>query len=111
MAFPVVPSVNRLPNCLCYGRWGNEREPKKDNPRGSGKVSVEGKRAEIRVESADHTVLLLGVTQEHLIICSRMGCLCPRDVMTVLPKSLHDRSRHILVDEKPHQDVGAVLTG
>jgi hypothetical protein len=30
--------------------------------------------------------------------------------VTVLPKSLHDGPGHILVDEKPHQDVGGDLT-
>ena len=88
VGLPVVPSPNRLPNGLCYGRRGHERESKTDNSCRCGQISMKSKRPEICVEREDHSALLLCSCQHHLVICPGMGRLRPGDVVTVFTKSL-----------------------
>ena len=109
--FPVIPSLNRLPNCFCYGQRGDKSKSEKDNSGGRRKTSVEGKRAEIRIEGQNYSVLVLGMIQKHLVVCSGMGRLRPCDIVTVRPKPLYDSSGHVLVNEESHYDVDSVVRG
>lgn len=72
---------------------------------------MEGKRAEIRVEGEYDPVLLLSPAKQHFVIRPGTRRLSPVALVPVLPKSLHDGARDVLINEESHQDFEAVLSG
>ena len=111
VSFSIVPRLDCVSNSLGYSRWGHEREPKENNAGGRGEVSVEGKRAEIRVEGESHADRLLGLFRKHLVICAGECRLCSGDIVFVLAKAFHNVLGDILVDKKPHQVSRVFSTG